>query len=117
MSFNLTRKQKELFDFILAYFDEVGYAPSFDEMKTAVNLRSKSGVARLINGLEERGKIRRLPYRARSIVPVTEDNLFLRLPTELKWQLDVLSSSSGISVHEIATRAIIRELALPPVSA
>jgi hypothetical protein len=63
----LTRKQAELFRFIKARIDATGVPPSFEEMKDAVNLRSKSGVARLIVGLEERGVIRRMPHRARAI--------------------------------------------------
>lgn len=63
----LTRKQAELLRFIKARIEATGVPPSFEEMKDAVNLRSKSGVARLIVGLEERGAIRRLPHKARTI--------------------------------------------------
>lgn len=63
----LTRKQHELLLFIQARLREGGVSPSFDEMKDALNLRSKSGIHRLITGLEERGFIRRLPHRARAL--------------------------------------------------
>src|SRR6185437_10637078 len=63
----LTRKQHELLLFINARLGANGIAPSFDEMKDALNLRSKSGIHRLISGLEERGFIRRLPHRARAL--------------------------------------------------
>lgn len=63
----LTRKQKELLFLIRDHIAKDGIPPSFDEMKTALGLRSKSGIHRLITGLEERGFIRRLPHRARAL--------------------------------------------------
>ncbi|HVX98575.1 MAG TPA: transcriptional repressor LexA [Pseudorhodoplanes sp.] len=63
----LTRKQAELLRFIHERLKESGVPPSFDEMKEALDLRSKSGIHRLITALEERGFIRRLPNRARAI--------------------------------------------------
>src|ERR1017187_10842538 len=63
----LTRKQFELLRFIHERLTEAGIPPSFDEMKDALDLRSKSGIHRLITALEERGFIRRLPNRARAI--------------------------------------------------
>jgi repressor LexA len=63
----LTRKQMELLDFIKGRMDRDGVPPSFDEMKEALDLRSKSGIHRLITALEERGFIRRLAHRARAI--------------------------------------------------
>src|ERR1700735_3074641 len=63
----LTRKQAELLRFINERLKEAGVPPSFDEMKDALDMRSKSGIHRLITALEERGFIRRLPNRARAI--------------------------------------------------
>ncbi|GGD89323.1 LexA repressor [Aureimonas endophytica] len=63
----LTRKQHDLLVFIHERLQEVGVPPSFDEMKDALDLRSKSGIHRLITALEERGFIRRLPNRARAL--------------------------------------------------
>src|SRR3569833_2722782 len=63
----LTRKQYELLRFINERLKESGVPPSFDEMKDALDLRSKSGIHRLITALEERGFIRRLANRARAI--------------------------------------------------
>ncbi len=63
----LTRKQLELLDFIRTRMAVDGVPPSFDEMKEALDLRSKSGIHRLITALEERGFIRRLAHRARAI--------------------------------------------------
>ena len=63
----LTRKQMELLDFIRQRMEADGVPPSFDEMKEALDLRSKSGIHRLITALEERGFIRRLAHRARAL--------------------------------------------------
>lgn len=63
----LTRKQQELLLFIHERMKESGIPPSFDEMKDALDLASKSGIHRLITALEERGFIRRLPNRARAL--------------------------------------------------
>jgi len=63
----LTPKQQELLNFIQKRLEESGVSPSFEEMKDALDLRSKSGIHRLINALEERGFIRRLPNRARAL--------------------------------------------------
>jgi len=63
----LTAKQRELLLFIDQRLGETGISPSFDEMREALELKSKSGVHRLISALEERGFIRRLPNRARAL--------------------------------------------------
>ena len=63
----LTRKQMELLDFIRVRIEADGVPPSFDEMKEALDLKSKSGIHRLITALEERGFIRRLAHRARAL--------------------------------------------------
>ncbi len=63
----LTRKQYELLMFIHERLKEAGVPPSFEEMKEALDLRSKSGIHRLVTALEERGFIRRLPHRARAL--------------------------------------------------
>lgn len=63
----LTQKQKELLLFIHARMQDEGVPPSFDEMRDALDLKSKSGIHRLITALVERGFIRRLPHRARAI--------------------------------------------------
>lgn len=73
----LTRKQQELLIFIDERLKSDGVSPSFEEMKAALNLKSKSGVHRLINALEERAFIRRLPNRARALE-------VLRLPDALQ---------------------------------
>ena len=69
----LTRKQYELLRFIHERLKEAGVPPSFDEMKDALDLRSKSGIHRLITALEERGFIRRLPHGYRTVLLTTAD--------------------------------------------
>ncbi len=73
----LTRKQHQLLLFIHQRLGEHGVSPSFDEMKDALGLRSKSGIHRLITALQERGFIRRLAHRARAVE-------ILRLPENLR---------------------------------
>ena len=69
----LTRKQKELFDYLKNYISNNQISPSFEEMKIAVNLKSKSGIHRLITSLEQRGFIKRLKHRARAMQIIEKD--------------------------------------------
>jgi len=71
----LTAKQRELLDYLRLYTGTWGESPSFEEMKIALGLRSKSGIHRLISALEERGFIRRIPNRARCIEVVPDPHL------------------------------------------
>ncbi len=80
----LTRKQHELLTFIDAHLKATGFSPSFEEMKEALQLRSKSGIHRLISALEERGFLRRRHHRARAL-EVT------RLPNEAGRELAVVA--------------------------
>ncbi|MBD3802263.1 MAG: transcriptional repressor LexA [Thioclava sp.] len=84
----LTRKQLELLEFIQKRMMKDGVPPSFDEMKDALDLRSKSGIHRLITALEERGFIRRLAHRARAIEIV-------KLPEALEKKLGAPVGSEG----------------------
>ena len=83
----LTKKQYQLLMFIDERLRASGVSPSFDEMKDALDLKSKSGIHRLISGLEERGFIRRLPHRARALE-------VMRLPE---------NADTPASVHQIPT--------------
>lgn len=86
----LTRKQYELLMFIHERLKESGVPPSFEEMKEALDLRSKSGIHRLITALEERGFIRRLPHRARALEVV-------RLPESVSPGLAAARGRGGFS--------------------
>jgi repressor LexA len=89
----LTRKQHELLMFIHERLKEAGVPPSFDEMKEALDLRSKSGIHRLITALEERGFIRRLPHRARALE-------ILKLPESMSPSLSSATRGFSPSVIE-----------------
>jgi len=63
----LTVKQKILLDYIVSYFDSRGVYPTFDEMRNYLKIKSKSGIHKLLSGLEEKGIIERLPHKARAL--------------------------------------------------
>jgi repressor LexA len=92
----LTKKQYELLLFIDKRLKENGISPSFDEMKDALGLRSKSGIHRLMTGLQERGFVRRLPHRARALE-------VLRLPENIGAQIRSVSrrASEGFAPNVI----------------
>ena len=77
----LTKKQKELFDYLKEYMSNNEISPSFEEMKEAVNLKSKSGIHRLISSLEERGFIKRLKHKARAMEIVNKNSTLLENST------------------------------------
>lgn len=92
----LTRKQHELLLYIHERLKETGIPPSFDEMKDALNLASKSGIHRLITALEERGFIRRLPNRARALeVLRLPDSIAPGLNAAKKFSPSVIEGSLG----------------------
>ena len=87
----LTKKQKELFVYLNDYISSNDISPSFEEMKNAVNLKSKSGIHRLITSLEQRGYIKRLKHKARAMeitkglqnnssIVTNSENSFLNIP-------------------------------------
>src|SRR6185312_9860972 len=92
----LTRKQHELLMFIHERLKEAGIPPSFDEMKDALDLASKSGIHRLITALEERGFIRRLPNRARALeVLRLPDSIAPGLTPRTRFSPSVIEGSLG----------------------
>jgi len=105
----LTRKQHQLLTFINERLNATGVAPSFDEMKEALGLKSKSGIHRLITGLEERGFIRRLAHRARALE-------VLRLPDETGVDRPTasLTKPDGFAPHVIEGG---RDTRTPPITA
>ena len=98
----LTRKQHELIRFIQARLEDTGVSPSFEEMKEALDLKSKSGVHRLISALEERGFIRRLPNRARAL--------------EVLRQPEDVSTAASRTASNVASLAAARIAAPKPVA-
>ena len=109
----LTRKQLDLLNYINKHLNKDGIPPSFDEMKEALDLRSKSGIHRLITALEERGFIRRLAHRARAIeivkLPdsletnnnVTELNANFSKNSSIKLETDTTSRPSSVHAKEL----------------
>ncbi|MFV0295710.1 MAG: transcriptional repressor LexA [Hyphomicrobiaceae bacterium] len=105
----LTAKQKELLLYINKCVQETGVPPSFDEMKAALELRSKSGIHRLITALEERGFVRRLPHRARALE-------IIKLPDALAGN-DKPSAPSGGTVVQLNPNAAATGPAAMPANA
>lgn len=96
----LTKKQKDLLLFIHSRVQETGVSPSFDEMKDALELKSKSGIHRLITALEERGFIRRLAHRARALE-------ILKLPEGVQSSAnEVASTQAKSNVVSLADAAL-----------
>ena len=114
----LTRKQHELLLFINERLGQGGVSPSFDEMKDALNLKSKSGIHRLITGLEERGFIRRLPHRARALevlkLPEGMDARGSGRPPRAKFQPNVIKGdfSAALPGREVLAAAETVQLPL-----
>jgi repressor LexA len=97
----LTRKQHELLMFIHERMKESGIPPSFDEMKEALDLASKSGIHRLITALEERGFIRRLPNRARALEVIRlPESMSPALSAPKKFSPSVIQGSLGQKAPE-----------------
>jgi repressor LexA len=103
----LTRKQYELLVYLDQQLRKNGVSPSFDEMKDALGLKSKSGIHRLITGLEERAFIRRLPHRARAIE-------VLRLPDNMDGP--VTKAGPKTSTKKFAANVIEGDFKLPGAS-
>ena len=96
----LTRKQHELLMFINERLMEAGIPPSFDEMKDALDLKSKSGIHRLITALEERGFIRRLPNRARALEVLKLPKEAAPAPERRAFKPSVIEGSLGRKAPE-----------------
>lgn len=112
----LTAKQFELLTFINQRLEESGISPSFEEMKEALDLRSKSGVHRLISALEERGFIRRLPNRARALevlkIPEAGTGKASEGPSRSS-AVSGASSAHGSSIHTLSPRATAPSASIP----
>ena len=85
----LTKKQKELLDYLSEYKDKHNHSPSYDEIRIAMNLKSKSGIHRIVSALEERGFIKKLANRARAIEIIR--------PLD-KYNPKILNNSSSVEI-------------------
>ncbi|OLP54313.1 repressor LexA [Rhizobium rhizosphaerae] len=108
----LTRKQQELLLFIHERMKESGVPPSFDEMKDALSLASKSGIHRLITALEERGFIRRLPNRARALEVIKLPDVYGAPPPKRGFTPSVIQGSRDAAAGQ---REVARPAAARPV--
>lgn len=97
----LTKKQYELLMFINERLKESGVSPSFEEMKDALDLRSKSGIHRLITALEERGYIRRLPHRARALE-------IIKLPDSMSASLSAPARGASPGMNGLPAETMIQ---------
>ena len=111
----LTRKQIELLRFINDRLQETGVPPSFDEMKDALELKSKSGIHRLILALEERGFIRRLPNRARAveILKLPESSTPSARPGRQRFSPSVIEGDLGRVRQRPADEDQVRSVMIP----
>ena len=111
----LTRKQKELLLLIRERLDIDGVPPSFDEMKDALGLKSKSGIHRLITGLEERGFIKRLPHRARALeITRMPEGLEAKTPKATTRRLRPgVALPAGLAAHLPDMAAIAAQMSIP----
>ncbi len=106
----LTGKQRELLDFLARYLAENQHSPSFDEMREAVGLASKSGIHRLVTALEERGYIRRLANRARAIEVIRTDSRPGAAP--LQREQETSAGTGNVIAAEFGRNAAATELPL-----
>jgi repressor LexA len=111
----LTAKQHELIRFIQERLEETGISPSFEEMKEALDLKSKSGVHRLISALEERGFLRRLPNRARAleVIRMPESASPTARPGRQRFNPSVVEGGLGKSAPRQADEDEIRSVTIP----
>ncbi|MFC6792719.1 LexA family protein [Methylobacterium komagatae] len=102
----LTGKARELLDFIEHSVRQHRVPPSYEEMRCALDLKSKSGIARLIAQLEERGHIRTLPGRARAIELQSTASDAVMLPADLYARLSAEAARCGRTVEDVAILAV-----------
>ncbi|WP_291365866.1 transcriptional repressor LexA [Acetobacter sp. UBA5411] len=109
----LTRKQHELLLFIDSYLGQTGFSPSFDEMKDALGLKSKSGIHRLISALEERGFIQRRHNRARALEVLRLPEPAQLSPTASPNSLNVIKGDFSQRLAGVKTGEAAASMSLP----
>lgn len=107
MAVGLTRRQRDLLAFIKRHTDQHGSSPSYEEMARAVGMASKSGIHRLLTGLEVRGRIERWPGHPRSVRLVSPDALPPhRFPADVQAALEAHARSQGVPPEVIVREAV-----------
>ena len=110
----LTKKKKELLTYIHSFQNKNGVTPSYEEMKMALNLRSKSGIHRLVIALEERGFVKRLAHKARALEIIKDGISNIQLADKSKSNLIVgnfASQSSEIPNNKLSTLPLLGKIA------
>ena len=111
MSYGMTQRMSDCLAFIELRWARDGIAPSMDEIKTHLGLKSKSGVHRLIVSLEERGLICRLIGRARALFPTRQKQISILLPDEVDQRLRVVAGLTEQTAEGYVTKLIMDKLA------
>ena len=96
----LTKKQKELLNYIQKFQSKNGVTPSYEEMKSALNLKSKSGIHRLILALEERGFVKRLAHKARALEIIKDGISNVKVSEKNKLLKNFKDSIQGYTYYE-----------------
>ena len=109
----LTKKQKELLNYIQKFQSKNGVTPSYEEMKSALNLKSKSGIHRLILALEERGFVKRLAHKARALEIIKDGISNIKISEKNKNNLVVgnFINSSNEDSHKLSTLPLLGKIA------
>ena len=109
----LTKKQKELLNYIQKFQSKNGVTPSYEEMKSALNLKSKSGIHRLILALEERGFVKRLAHKARALEIIKDGLSNIKVSEKIKNNLVVgnFINNSNEDSHKLSTLPLLGKIA------
>lgn len=102
--YGLSPQMSKLLDFIQAYQQDNGYCPSFEDMMNHLRLRSKSGVFRLVQELEDRGHVIRLPGQSRSVRAVADNTVTIQFPTELEETLRIRADILGLPIESLIVK-------------
>lgn len=103
----LTQKQSQILNFIRTFSTEQGHCPSLTEIANGLGVKSKSGIHYKLQALEERGAIRRLHNRARSIEVIASDTLSVKLAPDIRRALDKIAAREGVEPH-VTVSEIVR---------
>ena len=109
----LTKKQKELLNYIQKFQSKNGVTPSYEEMKSALNLKSKSGIHRLILALEERGFVKRLAHKARALEIIKDGISNIKVSEKSKSNLVVgnFINNANVDNHKLSTLPLLGKIA------
>ncbi len=109
----LTKKQKELLNYIQKFQSKNGVTPSYEEMKSALNLKSKSGIHRLILALEERGFVKRLAHKARALEVIKDGISHIKVSEKIKNNLVVgnFINNPNEDNHKLSTLPLLGKIA------